>query len=84
MTYNPVPDMEMGYHLNFRDPDGITLEFSAPNEAMLSAQRLMAAEGLTEADIAAFHLAKRGSRRGAALFIEDSLGAAGCGRKAPA
>ena len=54
VTYTPVRDMEMGYHLNFRDPDGIALEFSAPNEAMLSAQRLMAAGGLTEAEIAAF------------------------------
>ena len=25
----------MGYHLNFRDPDGIALEFDAPNELAL-------------------------------------------------
>jgi catechol 2,3-dioxygenase-like lactoylglutathione lyase family enzyme len=54
VTYTPVRDMEMGYHLNFRDPDGIALEFSAPNEAMRTAQRLMAAGGVTEAEIAAF------------------------------
>lgn len=35
--------MEMGHHLNFRDPDGIALELSASNELMLTAQRLMAA-----------------------------------------
>lgn len=54
VTYTPVRDMEMGYHLNFRDPDGIALELYAPNEVMLRAQSLMAAGGLTEADIAAF------------------------------
>jgi hypothetical protein len=24
--------MELGHHLNFRDPDGIALELAAPNE----------------------------------------------------
>jgi hypothetical protein len=46
--------MEMGYHLNFRDPDNIALEFSVPNELLLTAQRLMAAGNLTKTDIAAF------------------------------
>ena len=32
VTYTPIRDMEMGYHLNFRDPDGIALELDAPNE----------------------------------------------------
>ena len=36
VVFTPVRDMEFGYHLNFRDPDGIALEFSAPN-ALLSA-----------------------------------------------
>jgi glyoxylase I family protein len=54
VTYTPIRDMEMGYHLNFRDPDDIALELSAPNDLMLTAQRLMAAGGLTTADIAAF------------------------------
>ncbi len=44
----------MGYHLNFRDPDGIALEISASNELLLTAQRLMAAGGITAEDIAAF------------------------------
>ena len=30
VTYTPIRDMEMGYHLNFRDPDGIALELTAP------------------------------------------------------
>lgn len=54
VTYTPIRDMEMGYHLNFRDPDGIALELSAPNELLLTAQRLMASGDLTAADIAAF------------------------------
>jgi len=54
VTYTPIRDMEMGYHLNFRDPDGIALELSAPNELLLTAQRLMAAGDITAADIAAF------------------------------
>lgn len=33
VPYTPIRDMEFGYHLNFRDPDGIALEFNAPNEA---------------------------------------------------
>lgn len=54
VTYTPIRDMEFGYHLNFRDPDGIALELSASNELMLTAQRLMAEGNLTAADIAAF------------------------------
>lgn len=54
VTYTPIRDMEMGHHLNFRDPDGIALELSAPNELLLTAQRLMAAGDLTASDIAAF------------------------------
>ena len=30
VTYTPIRDMELGYHLNFRDPDNIALEFFAP------------------------------------------------------
>lgn len=32
VTYTPIRDMELAHHLNFRDPDGIALEVSAPNE----------------------------------------------------
>jgi catechol 2,3-dioxygenase-like lactoylglutathione lyase family enzyme len=28
VTYTPIRDMELGSHLNFRDPDGIALELS--------------------------------------------------------
>jgi glyoxylase I family protein len=54
VSYTPIRDMEMGFHLNFRDPDGIALELSAPNELLLTARRLMAAGDLTASDIAAF------------------------------
>jgi glyoxylase I family protein len=54
VTYTPIRDMEMGHHLNFRDPDGIALELSASNELLLTAQRLMAAGGISAADIADF------------------------------
>ena len=43
----------MGSHLNFRDPDGIALEFDAPNELALQAQSALAANP-SPAEIAAF------------------------------
>lgn len=33
VTYTPIRDEPLGHHLNFRDPDGIALEISAPNDA---------------------------------------------------
>ena len=54
VTYTPIRDMEMGHHLNFRDPDGIALELSASNELLVTAQQLMAAGDVSAADIAAF------------------------------
>ena len=37
VPFTPIRDMEFGYHLNFRDPDDIPLEFFAPNEATSAA-----------------------------------------------
>jgi glyoxylase I family protein len=54
VTYTPIRDMEMGYHLNFRDPDGIALEFDAPNELWGQVRQALASELTTEAEIAAF------------------------------
>ena len=28
--------MELGYHLNFRDPDNIALELNAPNDVLIA------------------------------------------------
>jgi len=53
VSYTPIRDMEMGSHLNFRDPDGIALEFDAPNELALRAQEALAA-GPSPDEIAAF------------------------------
>ena len=53
VSYTPIRDMEMGSHLNFRDPDGIALELDAPNELALQAQRALAAHP-SPAEIAAF------------------------------
>jgi catechol 2,3-dioxygenase-like lactoylglutathione lyase family enzyme len=30
--FTPIREMELGYHLNFRDPDNIALELSTPND----------------------------------------------------
>jgi glyoxylase I family protein len=32
VEFTPIRDMELAYHLNFRDPDHIALELSAPND----------------------------------------------------
>ncbi len=54
VTYSPIRDMEMGSHLNFRDPDGIALEFWIPNDLMLQAQQALASGQVGPAEIAAF------------------------------
>lgn len=54
VSYTPIRDMEMGSHLNFRDPDGIALELSVSNELMQRAQQALAAGEVTAAEIAAF------------------------------
>jgi glyoxylase I family protein len=30
VTHTPIRETELGYHLNFRDPDDIALELNAP------------------------------------------------------
>ena len=54
VEYTPIRDMESGYHLNFRDPDGIALELDAPNELFLMARQALAAGNTSQAAIAAF------------------------------
>ena len=53
VTYTPIRDMEFGYHLNFRDPDNIALELSAPNDLMLAAQEALASGHTSPQEIAA-------------------------------
>jgi len=54
VTYTPIRDMEFGYHLNFRDPDDIALELSAPNDLMLLAQQALASGQTSREEVAAF------------------------------
>ena len=54
VTYTPIRDMEFGFHLNFRDPDNIALELSAPNEHLLAAKKALADGQTSQADIDAF------------------------------
>lgn len=54
VTYTPIRDMEFGFHLNFRDPDGIALELSAPNEILLAARAALAAGQTSQDDIDTF------------------------------
>jgi catechol 2,3-dioxygenase-like lactoylglutathione lyase family enzyme len=53
VTYTPIRDMEFGFHLNFRDPDGIALELQAPGPMWEVAAQALAA-GATREEIAAF------------------------------
>jgi glyoxylase I family protein len=54
VVYTPVREAELGYHLNFRDPDGIALELSSPKPALLEAQQALAAGHTTREEIDAF------------------------------
>ena len=54
VTYTPIRDMEFGFHLNFRDPDHIALELSAPNEHLLAAKEALTSGQTNQADIDAF------------------------------
>jgi len=39
VSYTPIQDMPFGAHLNFRDPDGIPLEFFVPNDIVTAGYR---------------------------------------------
>ena len=39
VVHTPIRDMALGSHLNFRDPDGIPLEFMVPNAVLTAWQR---------------------------------------------
>src|SRR5215831_6839928 len=43
VEFTPVQDSDLGHHLNFRDPDGIALEFYAPNDRLSAAWMTCAA-----------------------------------------
>jgi hypothetical protein len=54
VVYTPIRDEQFGSHLNFRDPDGIALEFTSPNDLMLAARKALSSGQMTPADIAEF------------------------------
>jgi catechol 2,3-dioxygenase-like lactoylglutathione lyase family enzyme len=54
VTYTPIRDMEMGSHLNFRDPDDIALELSCPNDLLLAAQEALRSTDLSREQIRAW------------------------------
>lgn len=53
VEHTPIRDMELGHHLNFRDPDRIALEISAPTALLREAQAMLAAAELTDEQIRA-------------------------------
>ncbi|MFC5178565.1 VOC family protein [Nocardioides taihuensis] len=54
VVYTPIRDMEMGSHLNFRDPDNIALELSCPNDLMRAAQEALRSADLSSEQIRAW------------------------------
>lgn len=53
VEFTPIRDMEFGHHLNFRDPDNIALELSAPTELMRQALEVMATTDLSDDELRA-------------------------------
>ncbi|QIM21271.1 VOC family protein [Phycicoccus sp. HDW14] len=51
--HSPVQDMPLGYHLNFRDPDGIALELQAPTAAYSAVLADVATREVSDEEVAA-------------------------------
>ena len=51
VPYTPIRDMPLGHHLNFRDPDGIALEFYAPNEVYSAALDELRTRDVTDEEV---------------------------------
>lgn len=51
VEFTPIREMEFGYHLNFRDPDNIALEFSVSNETFAAAQAMVRTGELSDEQI---------------------------------
>lgn len=49
--YTPIRDMDLGHHLNFRDPDNIALELFAPNARYLAALETARSDQLSPAQL---------------------------------
>jgi glyoxylase I family protein len=53
VDFTPVRDMPFGHHLNFRDPDGIPLEFFVPNDVLVANMRELRERDVPQAEIRA-------------------------------
>ena len=51
VTYTPIRDMPLGHHLNFRDPDGIALEFYAPTDVYSAALHELRTRDVTDEEV---------------------------------
>jgi catechol 2,3-dioxygenase-like lactoylglutathione lyase family enzyme len=63
VAYTPIRDMPLGSHLNFRDPDGIPLEFIVPDAVLVGWQRELCERDVPREEIDARlreHLISRG------------------------
>ncbi|MBM6399044.1 VOC family protein [Phycicoccus sonneratiae] len=53
VPHSPIQDMPLGYHLNFRDPDGIALELQAPTAQYAAVLADVAAQEVSDEEVAA-------------------------------
>jgi glyoxylase I family protein len=53
VPHSPIQDMDLGHHLNFRDPDGIALELQAPTPAYAAAVAQLRSREVSDAEILA-------------------------------
>ena len=51
VEFTPIREAEFGFHLNFRDPDGIALEFMVPKDNFAAAMALVRSGQLTKDQI---------------------------------
>jgi glyoxylase I family protein len=51
VSFTPIQDMPLGHHLNFRDPDGIALEFQAPSEIYAAALNDLRSRDVSDAEV---------------------------------
>ena len=53
VRFTPIRDMPFGSHLNFRDPDGIALEFFVPNDVLNDSLREVRERDVSQEEIRA-------------------------------
>ena len=53
VAFTPIQDLDLGHHLNFRDPDGIALELHAPTEMYAAALADLRSREVSDAEVLA-------------------------------